>query len=98
MRVRPEEREEKVVTFIDNGFSGGNVNRDGFQKMMRLVRQGKVSKVMVYKLNPILSEAEQVRYLFEVYAQEVVFLRRLVDVLNTEGKLPLDSSHWTTYR
>ena len=53
---------------------------------------------MVYKLNPILSEAEQVRYLFEGYAREAVSLRRLVDVLNTEGKLPLDSSHWTTYR
>ena len=39
MMIRPEERGEKVVTFIDNGFSGGNVNRDGFQKMMRLVRQ-----------------------------------------------------------
>lgn len=65
-------------------------------KMMRLVRQGNVSKVMVYKLNPILSEAEQVRYLFEGYAREAVSLRRLVDVLNTKGKLPLDSSHWTT--
>ena len=23
MMIRPEEREEKVVTFIDNGYSGG---------------------------------------------------------------------------
>ena len=53
MMIRPEERDEKVVTFIDNGFSGGNVDRDGFQKMMRLVRQGKVSKVIVYKLDRI---------------------------------------------
>lgn len=193
MMIRPEERGEKVVTFIDNGFSGGNVNRDGFQKMMRLVRQGKVRKVIVYKLDrmsrslsdfmnilqefkehkvefvssqeafdtsspygdlivkilmvfaefertsiinrvsqaylhrsemgfymggrrpygfqlvpavihnvktkkldPIPSEAEQVRYLFEVYAQETVSLRRLVDILNTQGKQPLNGSHWTT--
>lgn len=193
MMIRPEEREEKVVTFIDNGYSGGNMNRDGFQKMMKLVRQGKVSKVIVYKLDrisrslsdfmnilqefkehkvefvssqeafdtsspygdlivkilmvfaefertsiinrvsqaylhrsemgfymggrrpygfqlvptfihnvktkkldPIPSEAEQVRYLFEVYAQESVSLRRLVDIMNAEGKQPLDGSHWTT--
>ena len=51
MMIRPEERGEKVVTFIDNGYSGGNMNRDGFQKMMGLVRQGKVSKVIVYKLD-----------------------------------------------
>lgn len=193
MMIRPEERGEKVVTFIDNGFSGGNVNRDGFQKMMRLVRQGKVRKVIVYKLDrisrslsdfmnilqefkehkvefvssqeafdtsspygdlivkilmvfaefertsiinrvsqaylhrsemgfymggrrpygfqlvptvihnirtkkldPIPSEAEQVRYLFEVYAQETVSLRRLADILDAEGKQPLNGSRWTT--
>lgn len=193
MMIRPEERGEKVVTFIDNGYSGGNMNRDGFQKMMGLVRQGKVSKVIVYKLDrmsrslsdfmnilqefkehkvefvssqeafdtsspygdlivkilmvfaefertsiinrvsqaylhrsemgfymggrrpygfqlvptvihnvktkkldPIPSEAEQVRYLFEVYAQESVSLRRLVDIMNAEGRQPLDGSHWTT--
>lgn len=193
MMIKPEERGEKVVTFVDNGFSGGNVNRDGFQNMMKLVRQGKVSKVIVYKLdrisrslsdfmnilqefkqhqvefvssqesfdtsspygelivkilmvfaefertsiinrvtqayahrsemgfymggrqpygfelvptvihnvktkklNPIPSEVEQVRYLFEVYAQENVSLRRLQDLLIAEGKQPLNGSKWTT--
>lgn len=193
MMIRPEERSEKVMTFIDNGFSGGNVNRDGFQEMMRLVRQGKVSKIIVYKLDrisrslsdfmnilqefkkyrvefvssqesfdtsspygelivkilmvfaefertsiinrvtqayahrsemgfymggrlpygfalvptvihnvktkkldPIPSEAEQVRYIFEVYAQEHVSLRRLMSRLIAEGKEPLNGSHWTT--
>ena len=193
MMIKPEERGEKVVTLIDNGFSGGNVNREGFQKMMRLVRQGKVSKVIVYKLDrisrslsdfmkilqefkdhqvefvssqesfdtsspygdlivkllmvfaefertstinrvtqayahrsemgfymggrqpygfelvpavlhniktkklqPIPSQAEQVRYIFEVYAQESVSLRRLLDLLVAEGKQPLNGSHWTT--
>ena len=35
--IKPDERNEKVITFVDNGFSGGNVNRDGFQKMMKLI-------------------------------------------------------------
>lgn len=193
MMIRPEERDEKVITFVDNGFSGGNVNRDGFQKMMRLVRQGKVRKVIVYKLdrisrslsdfvnilqefkehkvefvssqesfdtsspygemivkllmvfaefertsiinrvtqayahrsemgfymggrqpygfeltptiihnvrtkklNPIPAEAEQVRCIFEIYAQESVSLRRLLDILVAEGKQPLNGSSWTT--
>jgi len=193
MMVRPEERDEEIVTLVDNGFSGGNVNRDGFQKMMRLVRQGRVSKVIVYKLdrisrslsdfvnilqefkaykvefvssqesfdtsspygemivkllmvfaefertsiinrvtqayahrsemgfymggrrpygfelvptvihniktkklNPIPSEVEQIRYVFEVYARESVSLRRLLDILAAEGKQPLNGSNWTT--
>ena len=191
--IKPDERDEKIITFVDNGFSGGNVNRDGFQKMMKLVRQGKVKKVIVYKLdrisrslsdfvnilqefkehkvefvssqesfdtsspygemivkllmvfaefertsiinrvtqayahrsemgfymggrqpygfelvptvihnvktkklNPILAEVEQVRYIFEVYAQESVSLRRLLDILVAEGKQPLNGSSWTT--
>lgn len=191
--IKPDERSEQILTFVDNGFSGGNVNRDGFQKMMNLVRQGRVRKVIVYKLdrmsrsladfvnilqefkehkvefvssqesfdtsspygemivkilmvfaefertstinrvtqayahrsdmgfymggrqpygfelvptvihniqtkklNPIPSEIEQVRYIFEVYAQENVSLRRLMDLLIAEGKQPLNGSSWTT--
>ena len=191
--LRPNERDEQIMTFVDNGFSGDNVNRDGFQKLMRLVRQGKIRKVIVYKLdrisrsladfvnilqefkeykvefvssqesfdtsspygemivkllmvfaefertstisrvtqayahrsemgfymggrqpygfelvpatihnvktkklNPIPSEAAQVRYIFEVYAQENVSLRRLLDILIAEDKNPLNGSHWTT--
>lgn len=193
MMIRPEERDERVIIFVDNGFSGGNVDRDGFQKMMRLVRQGEVQKVIVYKLdrisrslsdfvsilqefkahkvefvssqesfdtsspygemivkllmvfaefertsiiervtqayihrsemgfymggrqpygfelvpatihnirtkklNPIPSEIEQIRYIFKVYAQESVSLRRLLEILTAEGKQPLNGSSWTT--
>lgn len=191
--IKPDERDEKIITFVDNGFSGGNVNRVGFQKMMRLVRQGGASKVVVYKLDrisrslsdfvnilqefkehnvefvssqesfdtsspygemivkilmvfaefertsiinrvtqayahrsemgfymggrkpygfelvpatihniktkklePIPAEAEQIRYIFEVYARESVSLRRLLDLLTAEGRQPLNGSRWTT--
>ena len=43
--IKPDEQNEKVLTFVDNGFSGGNINRDGFQKMMKHVRQDKVRKL-----------------------------------------------------
>lgn len=191
--IKPDERNEKIITFVDNDFSGGNVNRDGFQKMMKLIRKDKVSKVIVYKLdrisrllvdfvnilqefkahkvefvssqesfdtsspygelivkilmvfaefertsainrvirayahrsemgfymgvrqpygfelvptiihniktkklNPIPSEAEQIRYIFEVYAQENVSLRRLLNILIAENKKPLNGSNWST--
>ncbi len=191
--IKPDERNEKVITLVDNGFSGGNINRDGFQKMMNLVHQDKVSKVIVYKLDrisrslsdfvnilqefkthkvefvssqesfdtsspygelivkilmifaefertsiinritqayahrsemgfymggrqpygfelvptvihnintkklsPIPSEIEQIRYIYEVYAQESVSLRRLMDILISENKLPLNGSAWST--
>ena len=51
--IKPDEQVEKIVTFVDNGFSGGNVDRDGFQKMMRQVECGKISKIIVYRLDRI---------------------------------------------
>ena len=51
--IKPDERSEKTIEFIDNGYSGGNVNRDGFQKMMRQIERGKISKVIVYRLDRI---------------------------------------------
>lgn len=191
--LKPDERDEELITIVDNGFSGGNVNRDGFQKMMKLIECGKVSKVVVYKLDrisrstadfvnilqvfkehnvefvssqeafdtsspygemitkilmvfaefertsainrvtqayahrsemgfymggrqpygfelvptvknniktkmlsPIPAEAEQIRHIFEVYAQENVSLRRLLDILIAEDRNPLNGSDWTT--
>lgn len=191
--LKPDERDEEIITLVDNGFSGGNVNRDGFQKMMKLIEHGKVSKVVVYKLDrisrstadfvnilqmfkehnvefvssqesfdtsspygemitkilmvfaefertstinrvtqayahrsemgfymggrqpygfeliptvinniktkmlsPVPCEAEQIRYIFEVYAQENVSLRRLLDILVNEGRMPQNGSDWTT--
>ena len=51
--IKPDEQSERIVTFVDNGFSGGNVDRDGFQKMMRQVERGKISKIIVYRLDRI---------------------------------------------
>ena len=51
--IKPDEQAEKIVTFVDNGFSGGNVDRDGFQQMMRQVERGKISKIIVYRLDRI---------------------------------------------
>ena len=51
--LKPDERKEKVLIFIDEGFSGANTNRDGFQKMMKQVERGKISKIYVYKLDRI---------------------------------------------
>ena len=51
--IKPDEQNENIITFIDNGFSGGNVNRDGFQDMMSNVKKGKITKIIVYRLDRI---------------------------------------------
>ncbi len=191
--IKPEEQNEKVHIFVDNGYSGSTIDRADFQKMMKMVRQNKIDKIIVYKLDrftrsisdlvavfdelkehnvkfvssqeaidtssiygdaitkimvvfaelerattiervtqayahrsdmgfymggrrpygfetvptvlnntptkrfePIVAEIKQIQYIYEVYAQESVSLRRLQNLLVAEGKNPLDGSSWTT--
>ena len=51
--LKLDERGEKIYEFADNGFSGANLDRDGFREMMSLIERGKISKVIVYRLDRI---------------------------------------------
>ena len=88
--IRPDERNEKVLTFVDNGFSGGNVNREGFQKMMKAVRQSRISKVLVYKLDRIsrsLSDFVGILSEFKEYNVEFVSSQESFDTSSPYGEM-----------
>ncbi|MBQ8186837.1 MAG: recombinase family protein, partial [Clostridia bacterium] len=51
--LKPDEKTEPVLTFVDNGFSGGDTDRDGFQEMMRRIETGEIGKIIVYRLDRI---------------------------------------------
>ena len=88
--IKPDERDEKILTFVDNGFSGGNVNRDGFQSMMRKIEQGKISKVLVYRLDRIsrsLSDFVNILAVFKKYGVEFVSTQEAFDTGSPYGEL-----------
>ena len=88
--IKPDERDEKIITFIDNGYSGGNVNREGFQKMMRQVQQHKISKVIVYKLDRIsrsLSDFVNILQVFKDNKVEFVSSQESFDTSSPYGEL-----------
>lgn len=45
--------DEKIEVFQDKGFSGKNMNRPAFSKMMDGIQEGKFSKIIVYRLDRI---------------------------------------------
>ncbi len=51
--LKPSERNEQILEYVDNGFSGGNVNRNAFQALMQEIRRGTVTKLVVYKLDRV---------------------------------------------
>ncbi len=42
---------EKAIVFEDEGFSGGNINRPAFQRMMAQVERGEIGTLVVYRLD-----------------------------------------------
>ena len=73
--IRPEEKQEEVFTFVDNGFSGGNVDRDGFRQMMHLVREGRIRKIIVYRLDRISRSLSDFMGILETLKEnDVVFV------------------------
>ena len=88
--IKPDEKNEQILTFIDNGFSGGNVNRDGFQKMMRKIKEGKISKVLVYRLDRIsrsLSDFVNILSTFKEHGVEFVSTQEAFDTGSPYGEL-----------
>lgn len=51
--LNPDDRKEEILTFVDNGFSGGNTNRVAFQKMMKLIERGRITKLVTYRVDRI---------------------------------------------
>lgn len=45
------DHDEQFLVFQDKGFSGKNTERPGFQAMMDAVREGKIHKIVAYKLD-----------------------------------------------
>lgn len=88
--IKPDERSEKVLTFVDNGFSGGNTDRDGFQKMMRQIERGKISKVIIYRIDRIsrsLSDFVGILETFKAHGVELVSSQESFDTSSPYGEM-----------
>ncbi len=46
-----KEAEDTYTIFVDKGFSGKNTNRPEFQKMLEQVREGKIHRILVYRID-----------------------------------------------
>ena len=78
-RQLPEANED-VKVYVDRGYSGGNVNRPDFERMMHDVKNGMITKVIVYKLDRIS------RSLLDFAVIIGVFKEKNIDFISTQEK------------
>lgn len=67
-----ETRGNPYKSYSDKGYSGKNTNRPAFEEMLEDIKQGKISRVIVYKLDRISRSILDFANMMEVFAEHDV--------------------------
>ena len=88
-----ETRGEKYVVYKDNGYSGKNTDRPDFQRMITDIKLGKISKVIVYKLDRIsrsVLDFSEMMEMFQKYKVDFVSATEHFDTSSPMGRAMLN--------
>ena len=80
---------EKAVIFEDEGFSGGNLNRPDFKKMMTSAKERKFKAIVVYRLDHISRNISDFSSLIEELGRlgiDFVSIRESFDTSSPMGR------------
>lgn len=80
---------ENAVVFEDEGFSGGNINRPAFQKMMERIERKEIKMLVVYRLDRVSRNVGDFSNLIEkLNRREIVFvsIREQFDTATPMGR------------
>lgn len=83
---------EDIAAFYDEGYTGANTDRPGFQSLMQAVERGEIDRVIVYKLDRIsrsLTDFARIIEVFEKYNVKFTSLNEDFDTTNAMGKAML---------
>ena len=90
---RYETHGEPYVEYTDRGFSGKDTNRPGFEKMMIDITNGKIKRVIVYKLDRIsrsILDFANMMEIFQKYHVEFVSSTEKFDTSTPIGRAMLN--------
>jgi site-specific DNA recombinase len=73
-----------VDTITDEGISAKNLNREGMQTLITLVKQSKVDAVIVYKLDRLSRSVKDTIGLIELFEKHKVAFHSIVDHIDTK--------------
>lgn len=88
-----ETRGNDFETYIDKGFSGKNINRPDFERMVEDIKAGKIKRVIVYKLDRIsrsILDFSNMMEVFQAYNVEFVSSTEKFDTSTPIGRAMLN--------
>ena len=81
------------TTYSDGGYSGGNINRPGLQRLLEDVREGLVDCIVVYKIDRLSRSLADFAKLVELFDEKKVTFVSVTQSFNTTtsmGRLTLN--------
>lgn len=84
---------KKYEFYIDGGFTGSNIDRPEIQRLISNVKQGKISHVIVYKIDRLSRSQRDTLYLiediFNPYGVDFISMNESMDTSTPLGRLML---------
>lgn len=83
---------ESILTYSDRGYSGKNTNRPSFEKMISDVKNGKIQKIIVYRLDRFsrsITDFSRIWSQLEEHGVEFVSVNERFDTTTPMGKAML---------
>lgn len=90
--IKLDEKAEMTIAYVDNGYSGGNVKRKDFQRMMADIKAGRITKVIVYRVDRMsrsLADFVNILGTFKKYGVEFISSQEAFDTGSPYGELVL---------
>ena len=92
IQKKPEFAEMPIEEFVDDGYSGANYDRPGFQKMLQKVREGKIRVIVVKDLSRLgrdtIETQEYVEKIFPFLGVRVIAVND-----NLDTKVPVQNQN-----
>lgn len=88
-----ETKGQDFIIYQDNGYSGKNTDRPDFQRMLSDIKSGKISKVIVYKLDRVsrsVLDFSELMDVFQKYNVDFVSATEHFDTSNPMGRAMLN--------
>ena len=76
---------EKTAVYKDKGWSGKNIHRPGFGRLLSDVKRGKIEKIIVYKLDRISRSLHDFSNLIEIFKEYGVEFASTVETFDTSS-------------
>ena len=78
---------EVVDTIVDSGCTAKNLDREGMQKLLKMVRNKEVKTVLIFKLDRISRDVSQINFLIQTFNKYGVNLVSVKDNLDTDSAM-----------